>query len=112
MNWQHCWRLGSGDTEGDVLFDVVPQHQACQFIGHLRQQPTSIFLDERAREHDAVEQDLDVDLVVGGVNSGGVVDRVGVDPAPVPSAPRWAYSILPSWLKPRLPPSPTTRART
>ena len=25
------------------------------------------------------QQDLDVDLVVGGVDAGGVVDRVGVD---------------------------------
>ena len=96
MDRQHCWRLGSGDAEGDVLFDVVPQHKACHFIGHLRQQPTSILVGERAREDDAAEQDFDVDLVVGGVYPGGVVDRVGVDPTPVPSAPTWAYSIRPS----------------
>ena len=58
MDRQHCWRLGSGDAEGDVLFDVVPQHKACHFIGHLRQQPTSILVGERAREDDAAEQDL------------------------------------------------------
>ena len=29
--------------------------------------------------HDRVEQDLDVDLVVGAVDAAGVVDRVGVD---------------------------------
>ena len=31
--------------------------------------------------HDRVEQDLDVDLVVGAVDAAGVVDRVGVDAA-------------------------------
>jgi hypothetical protein len=82
MDRQHCWRLGSGDAERDVLFDVVPQHEACHFIGHLRQQPTAILVSERAREHAAVEQDLDVDLVVGGIYSGGIVDRVSVDPTP------------------------------
>jgi hypothetical protein len=82
MDRQHCWRLGSGDAEGDVLFDVVPQHKTYDFIGHVRQQPTSILVGERARVNDAVEQDFDVDLVVGGVYSGGVVNRVGVDPTP------------------------------
>src|SRR5215207_10921 len=82
MDRQHCWRLGSGDAEGDVLFDVVPQYEVCHFLGHLRQQPISILVGERAREDHAVEQDLDVDLMVGGVYSGGVVDRVGVDPTP------------------------------
>ena len=31
--------------------------------------------------HHAVERDLDVDLVVGAVDAGGVVDRVGVQDA-------------------------------
>ena len=96
MDRQHCWRLGSRDAEGDVLFDVVPQHKTCHFISHLRQQPTSILVGERTRVDDAVEQDFDVDLVIGGVYSGGIVNRVGVDPTPRPSAPTWAYSIRPS----------------
>ena len=48
--------------------------------------------------HDRVEQDLDVDLVVGAVDAGRVVDGVHVDPA-APSA----YSTRPRWVKPRLP---------
>ena len=35
---------------------------------------------ERAVAHGLVQQDLDVHLVVGGVDAGAVVDRVGVDP--------------------------------
>ena len=60
----------------------------------------------------AVEQDLDVDLVVGAVDAGDVVDRVGVDPPPLSGPPLSAYSIRPRWVKPRLPPSPTTRQRS
>ena len=36
---------------------------------------------ELAGAHRAVEQDLDVHLVVGGVDARAVVDRVGVDAA-------------------------------
>jgi hypothetical protein len=56
--------------------------------------------------HDA-EQDLDVDLVVGAVDAGGIVDGIGVDAAAVR-----ANSMRPSWVKPRLPPSPTTLQRS
>ena len=42
-------------------------------------------------------------------DAGGVVDEVGVDSSPPgPSA----YSTRPRCVKPRLPPSPTTLART
>src|ERR1019366_2590115 len=57
---------------------VVPQHQGGHLVGHLVQQ----LVPGRGRD-DAVpdrvgEQDLDVDLVVGGVDPGGVIDEVGV----------------------------------
>jgi hypothetical protein len=52
----------------------------------------------------APRQDLDVDLVVGAVDAGRVVDRVGVD-----RRRGAAYSIAPELGQPRLPPSPTTR---
>src|SRR5690242_21105465 len=37
------------------------------------------FLGQLTAAHRIVEQDLDVDLVVGGVHTGGVVDEVGVE---------------------------------
>ena len=63
---------------------------------------------ELARGDEPVEQDLDVDLVVGAVDAGRVVDRVGVDRC----RRRRANSMRPRWVKPRLPPSPTTLARS
>ena len=63
--------------------------------------------DELARAHRAVEQDLDVHLVVGRVDAGPVVDRVGVD------APAGQRVLDPArWVKPRLPPSATTWHRS
>ena len=46
--------------------------------------------------------------MVGAVDAGRVVDEVGVDEP----ARRAANSIRARWVKPRLPPSPTTRQRT
>jgi hypothetical protein len=39
---------------------------------------------EQRPSRTGLQQDLDVDLVVGGVHPGGVVDEVGVDPATRP----------------------------
>ena len=78
-------------------------------VGHRGEQVVALLLGEVAVAHDAVEQDLDVHLVVGGVHAGGVVDEVGVDPSPEPPQPCSAYSMRPRWVRPRLPPSPTDR---
>ena len=50
-------------------------------VGHLGQQLVALLLGEVAGGYQRAEQDLDVDLVVGAVDAGDIVDRVGVDHA-------------------------------
>ena len=52
-------------------------------VGHLHEQRVALLGREVAVAHHLVEQDLDVHLVVGGVDTRGVVDGVGVDAHPV-----------------------------
>ncbi len=73
--------VGRGVGQGEVLLVVVAQHQGSDLVGHLRPARALRCFSVRSPDgDDAVEQDLDVDLVVGGVDAGGVVDEVGVDP--------------------------------
>ena len=52
------------------------------FVRHLGQDSIALLdAGQLAAIDGVVEQDLDVDLVVGGVDAGGVVDGVGVDAA-------------------------------
>ena len=74
-------RVGGGVGEGEVLLVVVAQHQGGDLVGHLGEEVVALLLGEVAVADHPVEQDLDVDLVVGGVDPGGVVDEVGVDRA-------------------------------
>ena len=76
-------RVRRGVGEGEVLLVVVAQHQRADLVGHLGEQGVALLLGQVAVADDPVEQDLDVDLVVGGVDAGGVVDEVGVDGAAV-----------------------------
>ena len=64
-----------------VLCVVVAQHQRRDLIGHAGEQRPALGRRERAGTGRSVKQDLDVHLVVGGVDAGRVVDRVGVDAA-------------------------------
>src|SRR3546814_11989985 len=50
----------------------------CSSDLHLLQQPVALLAGQLAGLHCVAEQDLDVDLVVGAVDAGGVVDEVGV----------------------------------
>ena len=84
------------------------QHERGDLVGHLAEQCVALLARRARRRARRVEQDLDVDLVVRGVDAGGVVDRVGVD-APAGAA---RTRCAPRWVKPRLPPSPTTRQRS
>ncbi len=77
---QHRVRLDPGVAEQDVLLVVVAQDVRGDVVGHRREQVVALLGREVAGAHDLVEQDLDVDLVVGGVDPGRVVDGVGVEP--------------------------------
>ncbi len=80
---QHVLGLGEGVGERRVLCVVVAQDQRADLVGHLGEQLVALLDGHVAVRDQAVEQDLDVHLVVGGVHAGAVVDRVGVDPAAV-----------------------------
>ncbi len=62
-----------------VLAVVVGQHETLDFVGHRRQLHVARVHAQFAALHRVVEQDLDVDLVVGGIHAGRVVDEVGVE---------------------------------
>src|SRR4030095_12151920 len=73
--------LGAGVAQRGGLVVVVAQDQVADLVGHLGQQRVAVGLFQLAGGDGAVEQDLDVDLVVGAVHAGGVVDEVGGDVA-------------------------------
>ena len=62
------------------LLIVVAQHQARDLVGHFGQQRVARFDGQRAGAQRPAQRDLDVDLDVGGVDAGGIVDGVGVEP--------------------------------
>ena len=79
MHREHRVRLHAGVAEQHVLLVVVAQHVRGDVVGHRGEQLVALLRGQVAGPDDLVEQDLDVDLVVGGVDAGGVVDGVGVD---------------------------------
>ena len=48
-------------------------------VGHVGEQLVALLDGQVAGGHHGVDEDLDVDLVVGAVDAGRVVDGVGVD---------------------------------
>jgi hypothetical protein len=80
----HPGRVRPADAQHGVLVAVVGEHQLGHLVGHRLQQRVASLAVELAGRHQPVEQDLDVDLVVGAVHPGRVVDRVGVDLPVVP----------------------------
>ena len=67
--------------EREVLVEVVGQHQLGNLAGHGRQQLVASSPAQPPGRDVGGKQDLDVHLMVGGVDAGGVVDEVGVHPA-------------------------------
>ena len=67
-----------GERDRERLQGVVAQHQRRDVVGHGGEQAVPPRQIELAGAHGAAEGDLDVDLDVGGVHPGGVVDRVGI----------------------------------
>jgi hypothetical protein len=69
-------RLGQGQRE--ALEVVVAQDKIRDIVGHLLQQRVPVRQAQCTRRHHRVEQDLEVYLVVGGVDPCRIVDGVGV----------------------------------
>ena len=81
VHLRHRRGLGRGALERLRLVVVVAQDECRHLVGHLGQQLVSLLPRQVAVGDDRVEQDLDVDLVVGAVDAGRVVDRVREDAA-------------------------------
>ena len=60
---------------------IVAQDRGGDIVGHPRQQRLAVIGRQHARHDRAIEQDLDVDLVIRGVDAGRIVDRIGIDAA-------------------------------
>ena len=81
VHGKQAGRVGTAGAHQVVLILVVGQHQPAHLVGHRHQQLGALVGPDLARGDQRVDQDLDVDLVVGAVDTGGVVHRVGVDAA-------------------------------
>ncbi len=71
-------RLAFGETDRLSLAVVVVQHQCGDILCHRLQQFIALFPGHVAGTNDFVEQDLDIDFVVGTVHTAGVIDKVGI----------------------------------
>ena len=72
-----------GDRERQGLQVVVPQAQRRHLVGHRGEELVAHLRRELAGMHQPAQRDLDVDLQVGGIDPGGIVDGIGVDAAAV-----------------------------
>jgi hypothetical protein len=66
-------------AEKDVLLVVVTQDVSCDLVSHAGEEFVALLVVEVAVPHGLVEKDLDVHLMVGRVNSGGIVDGIGIN---------------------------------
>jgi len=73
-------RVHLHQRQGQGLVVVVGQHVVGDLVGHGLQQGVAALARELAGALQHAGEDLDVHLVVGGVDARGIVDRVGVDP--------------------------------
>ena len=79
MHGKHRVLLRAGVSEQDVLLVVVAQHLGGHLVGHRLEDHVALLQGQVALLDQPGQRDLDVDLVVGRVDAGGVVDRIGVD---------------------------------
>ena len=60
---------------------VVAQDQGGDLVRHADEELVAVAARELAGLHERIEQDLDVDFDVRGVDPGGIVDEIGVEPS-------------------------------
>ena len=58
------------------------QHQPANFIRHVGQESTAVFLGKLACVDNCTDQNLDVHLVIGTIHTGRIIDRIGIDASP------------------------------
>jgi hypothetical protein len=59
---------------------VVAQHERRHLFGHIHQERVAVLARQLASCFGRTERNLDVHLKVGGVDAGGVIDGIGVEP--------------------------------
>ena len=62
---------------------VVAQHEVADFIGHFGEQFVALLLGQFAFFHGEIEQNLDIDFMVGAIDAGRVVDGVSAHAAAI-----------------------------
>ena len=72
-----CLTLRQADCLG--LLVVVGQHQIGNRVGHAGQQRIALLGGHVLGSDHLVQQNLDIDLMVGAVNATGIVDKVGIE---------------------------------
>ena len=77
------YAVGFGDRYGQRLQVVVAQHQFGHLIRHRGKQGVALGPGQPVFAHGVCQGDLDVDFDVGGVDAGGIVDRIGVAAAAI-----------------------------
>ena len=82
MHVEQVRSIGRSVGQRQVLLVVVAKDERADLLGHARQQLIALLSGQVSSRHNTIEEDLDIDLVVGGVDARGVVDEVGVHPAP------------------------------
>ena len=73
----HPPRLGDGERQRLIV--IVLEHMMGDIVGHGFEHGVAGFGRDFAAAHRAGKQDLEIDLMVGGVDAGRIVDGVGVD---------------------------------
>ena len=69
-----------GQRQRQRLQVIVAQHQSRDLIRHFGKQGIAAVERQAAVAPGNAQCDLDVDLHIGGVDAGGIVDRVGIKP--------------------------------
>ena len=77
-------RVDPSGTERERLAVVAVEHQLCDLVGHLLEELVALLAGHVPVGDHPIEEDLDVDLVVGAVDAAGIVDGVGEDSATTP----------------------------
>ena len=81
MHRQQTGRVGAAGADQVVLVLVVGKYELGNLVGHRFQQLFAFVELDLAGGDQRLDQDFDVDLVVGTVHTGRVVHRIGIDPA-------------------------------
>ena len=76
---RRCTDMVLHQRDGLVLAVVVAQHQLADFVGHRGELLVARVVGQLTTLHRIVQQDLDVDLVIGRIDTGRVVDEVGIE---------------------------------